>query len=302
MALTKHFYMGGHTLSSAIHKGIDLEEKEEEEALICHVSFAAQCNSFDCASPLLDSWCQRWYGTSLSERASSLAKGFSRLILVVAGAETLTFWSNRTQTIRASLSLGSRSNKKEGGLLMQVDIKTSTQPCLWHTCDYWKCLKITVYSVFAPVTVITGISSLWAPLLWIITFHSSPLLPTFFALLFSFYLFFHSTFVFATQSIYFSPILIFSVLFCMLLNTSPFVYIILVCLCFLFWKTLSLPLFPVGSQKHSTRMWTFKRIREVELSLPSLATMNLCPCRQKRRWVGMTLYPFDSIYTGLNQW
>lgn len=176
MALTKHFYMGGHTLSSAIHKGIDLEEKEE--ALICHVSFAAQCNSFDCASPLLDSWCQRWYGTSLSERVSSLAKGFSRLILVVAGAETLTFWSNRTQTIRASLSLGSRSNKKEGGLLVQVDIKTSTQPCLWHTCDYWKCLKITVYSVFAPVTVITGISSLWAPLLWIITFHSSPLLPT----------------------------------------------------------------------------------------------------------------------------
>lgn len=188
MALTKHFYMGGHTLSSAIHKGIDLEEKEE--ALICHVSFAAQCNSFDCASPLLDSWCQRWYGTSLSERVSSLAKGFSRLILVVAGAETLTFWSNRTQTIRASLSLGSRSNKKEGGLLVQVDIKTSTQPCLWHTCDYWKCLKITVYSVFAPVTV---------------TFHSSPLLPTFFALLFSFYLFFHSTFVFATQSVYFFP-------------------------------------------------------------------------------------------------
>lgn len=204
MALTKHFYMGGHTLSSAIHKGIDLEEKEEE-ALICHVSFAAQCNSFDCASPLLDSWCQRWYGTSLSERVSSLAKGFSRLILVAAGAETLTFWSNRTQTIRASLSLGSRSNKKEGGLLVQVDIKTSTQPCLWHTCDYWKCLKITVYSVFAPVTVITGISSLWAPLLWIITFHSSPLLPTFFALLFSFYLFFHSTFVFATQSVYFFP-------------------------------------------------------------------------------------------------
>lgn len=40
MALTKHFYMGGHTLSSAIHKGIDLEEKEEEEALICYVSFA----------------------------------------------------------------------------------------------------------------------------------------------------------------------------------------------------------------------------------------------------------------------
>lgn len=292
MALTKHFYMGGHTLSSAIHKGIDLEEKEEE-ALICHVSFAAQCNSFDCASPLLDSWCQRWYGTSLSERVSSLAKGFSRLILVAAGAETLTFWSNRTQTIRASLSLGSRSNKKEGGLLVQVDIKTSTQPCLWHTCDYWKCLKITVYSVFAPVTVITDISSLWAPLLWIITFHSSPLLSIYFS----------TPHLSLPLSQYiFSPILIFSVLFCMLLNTSPFVYIILVCLCFLFRKTLSLPLFPVGSQKHSTRMWTFKRIREVELSLPSLATMNLCPCRQKRRWVGMNLYPFDSIYKGLNKW
>lgn len=130
MALTKHFYMGGHTLSSAIHKGIDLEEKEE--ALICHVSFAAQCNSFDCASPLLDSWCQRWYGTSLSERVSSLAKGFSRLILVVAGAETLTFWSNRTQTIRASLSLGSRSNKKEGGLLVQVLKHPHSHVCGTH--------------------------------------------------------------------------------------------------------------------------------------------------------------------------
>lgn len=52
----------------------------------------------------------------------------------------------------------------------------------------------------------------------------------------------------------------------------------------LFKKTLSL--FVSETLKRTMRMWIFKRIREAELSLSSLATMNWCPSKRKRRQVG----------------
>lgn len=52
--------------------------------------------------------------------------------------------------------------------------------------------------------------------------------------------------------------------------------------CVFYSQTLSLCL--SEPQKHTMKIWTFKGKRKAGLSLTSLATMNWCPSKRKRRW------------------